>query len=866
MLSPKAAAAVAPTHKPTLTLCTHASANPDRLRVGGARPGLRASVRNWRCTAVLSILRAMSVCAHIFAALLAATSLAALSACDDASLEVDPIEPQVAYVGELTRVPITVRNPTGAALELSYSGPVLENLDRWATLQQRPEGAEFQWHPTEAHVGVHRIDILAAAGGARTSRGFDIEIIRARDAAPVFVDPPRGAALDLARDACFSLPVEVRDNDSDEVALRVAHGAPDGMTLELVGREGTLRWCPRPDQRAASALWTVTLEADDGEHAPVLRELRLVLLDDPKPSCEGRAPEIEWLAPSDGDAIVSEVGYRVSMRVQDDAPLRDAPLLFYTAGRLDQRDRIDLAGLDMVAFRAVGERWEAVVPTFRLAPDEVRTVSVLAWVNDDNDPAGSRCDLRAPLRARSFVAIGAVEAGILPDCAPCTQSGDCRSGACLATPEGGRCVPACGPELACSIGECGAFNSPEGVVRQACGPAEWVCDAIPACVDDPGESDNAREDAPPLDRERSGVACPYDDDFAVFRSRSEGRARVTLESDAPLDLRLLDAEGSIRAVADGEGAASACVAADEDIYAHVGHFRTVARDAANYTLRVDLSPEACACAPDAAEPDRDAPPTWDDAPSGVLCVGDVDARALVARPDERLRVSVRAEPDVDLELLRPDGAVVARAQGATGDETITLDAIDGPLVARLFSTEALDAAWTLDVVRTPLPLCDSDAECDAALCIDGRCAQRPCARNADCPDHAICPRVALGEPRTCRATCEGTCPGDATCKRFPEGRSCVPPGAGETGAPCASASDCAGERVCIDAPDGYCAAADCALGCPSGDVCGVLDGEPLCLASCWLGDAACDGSRGHVCAEVFDRAAELALACVPEAR
>ena len=144
-----------------------------------------------------------------------------------------------------------------------------------------------------------------------------------------------------------------------------------------------------------------------------------------------------------------------------------------------------------------------------------------------------------------------------------------------------------------------------------------------------------------------------------------------------------------------------------------------------------------------------------------------------------------------------------------------------------------------------------------------------CVRTADCPDDAVCSAL-FGPTRTCVPPCErdGDCPSGQACKATLDGQACGTVGSAQTGDDCDAASDCAGERICLPWPDGYCAAAGCDAGiaCPAGDVCGVVDGRAVCLQSCWISDLACGREAPYACDEVYDASGEVNFACVPEAR
>lgn len=795
------------------------------------------------------------------------------SACTEPALRIEPVAPTIAYVGESARIPLVVRNTTGDDVTLSWSGPAIPLLRRWVTLVPMPTDGELQWDPQLEHVGAHRITVRARAGDAAAERALDVEVVRARQATPVFLDPPAAVAVDVLQTPCITLPVRVRDNDSEAVDVRLIAGAPPSASLTTSdGGAHVFHWCPSPDELATRAVWRLTFEATDDRHAPRTHETRLLLVQPERADCPGDPPQVVSFSPEDGARVVSEVGYEVRMVVQSERPLADAPVLFFTDGRLETRDRLDVATLQATPFFA-GQRageWVARVPTFRLAEDETKTITTLVWLSDDADPNGTRCDRRASLRARSFVAVGAVEAGVLPLCAPCTQSGDCRSNVCLATATGGRCVAAC-PDESCASGTCGLDASPEGVVREGCGPAALVCDGRLACsptdaIDAELRPDGARP-----------TLCGQSEATFVWQAPSEGLVSFDAEvatlrhpgdGTAPIELQVRDASDALLGGQRGERATvRACARAGERLLLHLS-----SPAAADVDARIDArhTPGTCACA--------EAPPSGllaDGEQQGTLCDGRTRYAELVLGPHTRLIARLQSETldaDLDLEIRDPSGQRVARSAGSSSTEWAQVDSIEGGTYSLSIgdARRAPLANWTLDLQRAPLATCGDTRDCDAGeLCDAGRCRHVACARTADCPDDAVCSALT-GATRTCVPPCErdGDCPSGQACKATLDGQACGTVGSAQTGDACDAASDCAGERMCLAWPDGYCAAAGCDAGiaCPAGDVCGVVDGRAVCLQSCWISDLACGRDAPYACHEVYDTSGEVNFACVPEAR
>ncbi|MFT6628176.1 MAG: hypothetical protein ACJA1R_001437 [Flavobacteriales bacterium] len=795
------------------------------------------------------------------------------SGCDDGSLRIDPIDPQIAFVGEFLSVPIDVRGEGAAQATIRLERPEVPFASRWISLLNTTSNTALYWDPQADHVGVHSVRVTARTDDSSATRSFQVEVVSAREATPVFLSPPIGVAVDVESTPCLSVPIEVRDNDSDDITLRVVSGLPEGATLEpITDRRATLQWCPSPDQLAGAERWTLTLGADDSEHAETQRDFEIVLLTPQKPSCTGpgvQLPEVEWVSPEEGERVVTEVGYTVRIRVAGPRLLY-APLLFFTDGRLEQRDRLDTAQLDVARFRSDGGDWVATIPTYRLAFDEQKTLTMLVWAVAEGDDSSTRCSLRAPLRARSFAALGAVEAGILADCALCTQSGDCRSGVCLDDPAGARCVPSCREAADCRVGECGDYSSPEGVVRRGCSLPALACEGVPSCVDlgDDAESDEGRS--------ASGQTCPRATDQIHFTPETDGEVVLRLSADAESRVLLQRDDGALLAVSEGRDfTLSTCGLAGEPLLAM---FSTADATGASWTANWESTSAPCECPPDASEPDRVSAPNLADSPAGITCGSDVDARHVFAAANTRTTWTVSGDDaaDLDIELLTEDGVILSRAAAEGSTETLVYDTLrDEALGLRVYSWAGLPDAersrWSVTSTSTPLSLCEGDAECaDGELCLDGRCARTRCIRNDDCPDRAICPRADLeAADRICALSCNGdeSCGDGQVCKAFEDGRACASPGDGEPGGECRSAGDCGGAAVCIDWPGGYCAVAACDLEgvCGSGTACGVIEGRAVCLQTCWESDSVCT-REGVSCSEVFAPNTELAYACLPEVR
>lgn len=492
-----------------------------------------------------------------------------------------------------------------------------------------------------------------------------------------------------------------------------------------------------------------------------------------------------------------------------------------------------------------------------MAEDEAKTIALVPFVQDDDDPTGTRCDNTAELRIRRFTAIGAVEAGILNSCERCLVSGDCVSGVCLRTPFGGRCVPDCSRnDSSCETGLCQTWNSMEGVVRFGCGSAELVCDGLDACAPDALEPNDTVEGATPLGagEPRAGTLCERDDDW--FAVSAPGPIRITTTSDrpdVPVEGHLFAGDGHVISTGaltrPGERVLDACVPPGG------AWLRTFAPtlERTGYRVVVERPTSDCDCVDDPSEPDGpSAPRSLATEAPGQICGANADYFAIEGRPGERTTIQLSgAGADLDMDLLAPDGSLVAASRGTGPEEWLVVDLReDQPHQLRVFAFDQGDATYELTIEREPLRACASSTECSAdESCIDGLCARLLCTRNADCPVGSICPLVARSqEQRTCLESCreDGDCRDGDRCKQFFEGAACFAEGTGTTGTMCESTAECGGARTCVDWPDGHCAIAGCdrAGTCNDDGSCAVVDGRALCVETCWISNDECSREEG----------------------
>lgn len=809
--------------------------------------------------------------------------------CDPgASPRLLPIDHQLAEVNRTLRVALDVDNPRGVPLVYRFDAPSLVAIESVATIGGSPSGGEFRFTPLASHVGTHTITFtLASPDGTEYDRAdMIVDVGAAADAAPVFLEPGAGGTFDLERDPCVRFHVEIRDDDSASVDVSARSPFPDGATLTPTGpKSDDFEWCPTPDQIAASARWTLALQADDLDHPPVPHDFVVVLRTGTSSTCPGTAPVITLTSPLDGERVTSSAGYDVVVSATDDMGLRDAPLLYWTTERPVDPSMPDVTTYAQVSFVADPAGFRAHVPSLGLAAGEEREVFFTVSATDNDDPTGTACDHRTDLvPVVSFFAVGGAGGGTAVACDPCAASVECASGVCAPAAGGARCLDACtGAGATCAHGTCGSVTTTEGSSTTACGDVAAACGGPVGCVDD-GLEQNDSATAAAMLTFSGGTAhvaaqiCANDDDYFRIVPAATDRVTVTIAftgSAGDLDLSLLDAAGTIVGSSAGTGDTEMLSYCARDASALTARVVGYAGAENAYTMDVTRAAGAC-CVDDPFEPDDSqaaARAISGTAFSGTLCPTDEDWIALPVAGASRVVVDLSfdgSRADVDLELVGPSGTVIASSLGTGATEHVdAMVTTAGTYAIHVFS---LDDTMSNDyggtVALTATTTCTTTLGCPAGqVCDAGACRSATCTSASSCPSGYLCPDAGPGSGASaCSAPCtvNADCRSSEACKWFPEGRACGARGAAANGATCTSFADCGGQRACLDWPGGYCARAGCASDsdCETGTFCvTAAGGTRVCALDC-----ATDATRCHTgisCRSVTAVSGATRQVCVP---
>lgn len=815
--------------------------------------------------------------------------LALLAACDSGTPPTLPsLDSSTVEVSETLRLQIPIDNPSGRPVRLSFEAPPrLAAVESVTFISTTPTGGEFRYTPLASHVGVQefRIRLSSPGGELYDEETAIVEVVASAESAPVFVEPGAGGTYDLSRDPCVRFAVEVRDDDSPGVDIRARTDLPRGALLTPEGsKTASFEWCPTNDQIAAAERWTIKLEADDTDHAPVPHDFVVVLRSSGSGDCSavaGTAPEITVLAPESGDRVVSGAGYEVRVRVVDDRGLREAPLLYWTTETPSDTSRPDVTEFEQATFLAgsAANEYVARVPSLGLATDASREVFFVIAASDNDDPDGTTCDQRSETPLGSFFAVGGV-GGELVTCAPCSSSAECASGVCATAAGGTRCADDCTDTCGSGL-SCGAVTTIEGGASiRACGPLATACSATPMCMNDSAEPNDTTATATRLTSSAMGRICTDDEDLFRVLTQRGTRVRATLSgfsSTSDLDLDLRSSSGRILAVSQGYTSTEMiehCVAEDGDVYAVV---YSVAPTDTAYTLSVETDAAGC-CVNDLHEPDDSvatARRLTGTAPfdfEGTLCLMDNDYVSFDVTQPTNVQVTVAGEglAIIDIELFDSTGTSIARSGEDGISHNITTP---GRYAVRVFGYMNAGDDYVGEIrFGTPSNTCTRSLECASGqVCNGSSCQSDDCAPSgtsprSTCPASHLCPDPGpANELSDCAASCtvNADCRASESCKWFAEGRGCAQRGDGTAGAACTTFRDCGAQRACAEWPGGYCARVGCATSsdCEQGTYCAERGGVRACAIDCSRDASRC--RSGYACVSLTDQSGMPRQLCVP---
>lgn len=487
--------------------------------------------------------------------------------------KLDPIGEKVAYVNSSFELRVTASDPDGDNLKFSY-GSSIPDFKRRPGVEFLQDGSSalLRFTPLPGDVGIRAFDFTVSDGEEKDQTTASVEIRYAPSSnSPVFREPlGTGTLIDLSKNDSVKLRIVVEDPDSSDVVIDQEQPVIEGAKLDQdSGLTAWWTWAPTQEQIATTDRFVLTLSADDGSNAKVLKNYLLVLRKGTKTNCPGEAPVISH-TPQDANTVT---GLVLDMAVSDDKGLGLEPLLYYSFD--DPGEPADLTKMMQTTMMLMDgdERngtWAADVPNPVAGQAAGSTGDVYyAFVAQDDDDATGDCDhvTQAPESGAYHMKVtNPGGEGGLGVCEVCTSDKQCGGSADNCLPLGssgeGRCGKACtgdtdcpGQEYYCTISE---WESVDGVKARQCIPTTFECGTVNPgdCTDDVHEENDTLQSvvkAPGiLPGTFDAMSCPgapsgADEDWYVFDIDADSQVTFTINggSASDLSLQLVDQSGNV---------------------------------------------------------------------------------------------------------------------------------------------------------------------------------------------------------------------------------------------------------------------------------------------------------------------------------
>jgi hypothetical protein len=509
-----------------------------------------------------------------FAGAVASLTLAAACGPSGAGPALQPVSDQVVGVNQELVVVLAATDPDGDELSYSFSSDLPDGASGGPTITSLAVGAgEFRWVPLASDVGEWTFEFTVSDGSHKDSVTALIDVRSAVGArsSPRFLHPQGGGTtLDLDKNDCVDVPIEIVDSDSTEV--EIGHMEPlvaESDLNQTDGLRGEWTWCPTEPQIEADDRYNALLTADDGDNPRTIHPYLIVLRRPTKLDCPGEAPVITHTAAD----LTTGAGLTMTAEISDDQGIKNEPLLYYS--NTQPSEPPDLASMTQQTMRLdsgdmQSGTWSVRVPNPVAGEAAGATGSVyyLIAASDDDDPAGSCDHLTQSPATGSFAMVvtnpGGEAGGEL--CEPCTHDVQCGGTEDLCVSLGSSaeafCLSACdGPSDCPSDYTCSAepVESENGASARQCVPVSIDCSdpGGQICEDDGREDNDTPEQAVSRPALPAGshdlVSCPAsvgtgdDEDWFEIEVTADTTLEIELAGGdvSDLDLQLLDQDGGL---------------------------------------------------------------------------------------------------------------------------------------------------------------------------------------------------------------------------------------------------------------------------------------------------------------------------------
>jgi hypothetical protein len=361
---------------------------------------------------------------HLPALALVIIPALAVAACGDANRApaLARLADQQVNVGETLRVQLAATDPDGDRLRFRVTGLP----DQASVTSTARDAALLVWSPaiTDTQPGGRRYDIAIEVddGEGGTSRQ-DLGIV----VFPTFGTPSfnlaAGAVINLANSSRFALRVEVKDDDSTDVAISLVEG-PDGARLAPDGRKAAyFSWEPTPAQREIGVHRAI-FAADDGAFR-VEHMLTLVLLNaEQQAGCAGTPPTIAHTA--GGDRFDART-IAIELDAADVQSQVQSVVLQWTRQDISTGTSVTHAPLALSRTSPNATTWRGTLDPGAIPPGGA-LVHYYVLATDNDDTTGFACDMTARLPKAGYFTVAlyppgastsaCVNDGLEPDDAP----------------------------------------------------------------------------------------------------------------------------------------------------------------------------------------------------------------------------------------------------------------------------------------------------------------------------------------------------------------------------------------------------------------------------------------------------------------
>jgi hypothetical protein len=646
--------------------------------------------------------------AHLLLAAFAAPFIAACSAVPPV---LAPLDDQVVAVGGELRLTLSASTQTGSRISYSYDSDMPKARER-ATLSERPDGTGvFVLKPLAADVGEWAFTFVASDGAQQDEITIKIQVRSAvgEITVPRFRQPlGDGTMLDLARQTCVDLAIEVDDADSTEVRIDMEEPIINGARfLSRDKKTARWQWCPDANQKVADDRVPLRLSADDGENPPEVITFTIVLKKPAGSGCTGAGPTITHTA-ADAETVL---GVDVVAQVSDDEGLKSPPLVFYgtenpgpspDVAKLSQEGKLKQEEMTLTGGDARSGHYKAVLPN-PVADKPVGSSAKLWYVItavDNDDPTGD-CDHFATSAVFEMAVENPGGQGQLAVCEPCTHDIQCGGAAdnCVGMGTAGEsfCSKSCSSDAECGSGfTCSpdVIRSVNDVKARQCVPNAGTCGAaVASCGDDAWEENDTRSVAAAGRTLVPGVhdglvSCPSygsfaDEDWYKIEVAQESKVELALVGtrSSDIDLDLFKQDGTLVATSQGpeseEGLTKVLAAGAYLVRAKARQIITRTRVERNPYKITYVTGRACTddaadggAGDDTMQTARPQPALWGfPMRDNMICSGDVDLFKVQLAAGDNLIVDLlfdqtKPTENLDVHLLDATGAMLNSCEDA----------------------------------------------------------------------------------------------------------------------------------------------------------------------------------------------------------